>query len=149
MLRSAFRVDLSRVFPVNSRYAAVPKKFVVNRQRAAIFFLLQIWTQPNYQVLDDRNAQAWTLSMGLIFYLSFPYLLRRLSILPCRAVLATIGVVCVQPFAGRLSGRPSAEYRSAAWLVFVPAPLLRLPEFIFGICLALIHERGGCGSRVG
>lgn len=107
--------------------------------------LLQSWP-PAALLPQNWNLPAWTLSIELLFYALFPLFSRIISGLSLRAIwtalaaLAALMLVLRTP-AAHLAGGPSD------WMMWVPLPLLRLPEFLFGILLAaLLHRDTGARS---
>lgn len=100
---------------------------------AASLLFLQAW-QPNLTLF--WNVAAWSLSCEAFFYLLFPFLLPRLRALGGGGLWIAIAL-CLLPMAGRF-----ALYRAWPTLHLNFNPLVRLPEFVAGICLALLFRRG-------
>jgi len=85
------------------------------------------------------NPPAWTLSVELFFYLIFPLLARRITALSPRVCVTVVIALSVLIIAFRLpavGGRPPF-FSDMLW---VPMPLLRLPEFLLGCVFAALHQ---------
>lgn len=100
---------------------------------------LQAWLPP---LSSAWNAPSWSISVEAFFYLSFPWLLRRLK--PRRLLLAlgvTWASAIVVPLIYTLLRRtpPFGE----AWMYTAAkyCPLLHLPAFAFGMLLYQARER--------
>jgi len=106
------------------------------------FFLLQSWPLQHLGVSPANwNGPAWTLSVELLFYLMFPILAKTWLKLELPA-LFTVGAICALLMIGFWSpsigtGREIA-YPALDWL---PVPVARLPEFVFGMTLGRIFHR--------
>ena len=106
-------------------------------------FLVQAWS-PDVKTYFGFNAVAWSLSCEAFFYVCFPLVVRRLSLLTQRGrggvVAGITAVLCVYPGAFSLTVAP----RDAAgweWTTYV-LPLWRLGEFVVGIVAALALRDG-------
>jgi peptidoglycan/LPS O-acetylase OafA/YrhL len=141
--RPYFAARAARILPVY--FLALALAAVVAWQPApgawAQLFLLQSWLPG----LPNWNFPAWTLSAELFFYLCFPLLAGRATRLPLHALWPiTAGIA-----AGVLLLSTSATNPWQAphgWMDGVPAPLLRLPEFVLGIGLAELARRDRLSS---
>ena len=98
-------------------------------------FLVNGWVPDWWQA---GNPASWSLVCEAFFYLSFPFLIRPLVRLSDRArggvVVAALVLVALAPQIAAISTVPM----SAA-----STPLLRLPEFVLGVTLALLMKSGG------
>jgi peptidoglycan/LPS O-acetylase OafA/YrhL len=123
----------------------------VARISAATLTLTQAWLEAGRPVW---NTMAWTLSAEAFFYAVFPFLgvwLARQSSRRLIGVAVAAWVLGAAPFlAGELASRlgvegsPSLVVRALdAWsqLPSQLVPLLRLPEFVLGMCLGLLFCR--------
>ena len=100
-------------------------------------FLLQGWSR-NPDILFAGNPAAWTLTVEAFFYALHPFItlvLRRLSLIG--ALIAAGGVV-----AFAVSTRVAVLAFPDSWLTLVPWPVMRLNEFVLGMCLAWAFRRG-------
>lgn len=95
--------------------------------------LLQAW-DPTTSIAFAANGVAWSLSVEVLFYACFPFLLPALGRLPCRALwVSAAAMVLVMVLDVLLV--PSLE-------VLYLFPLVRLPEFVIGVVLALLVRSG-------
>ena len=125
---------LALIFPV------LPAQSVSWRE-APQFALLQSWSPPHFLAFENWNAQAWTLSVELSFYILFPFLSRVFTRLSPGGLAALTCVAAGSILLGRLSYISGKETLYWSALEYVPLPLLRLPEFVYGVGLALIFLR--------
>ena len=97
-------------------------------------FLVNGWVPEWWQA---GNPASWSLVCEAFFYLSFPFLIRPLARVSGRGrvvvVAASLLFVALAPQIAALSPVPM----SAA-----STPLLRLPEFVLGVTLALLMKSG-------
>lgn len=95
--------------------------------------LLQAWV-PVGSVAYAANGVSWSLSVELLFYLCFPFLLPRLRRLPTgwlwTVAGTTVAVTWLVPVVA-----PTAQFAYSF-------PLSRLPEFVVGVTVALLVQRG-------
>lgn len=101
---------------------------------AANLLLVNGWVPDWWQA---GNPASWSLVCEAFFYLSFPFLIRPLVRLTNRAKAVTVGValalVALAPQIAALSPVPMSS---------ASTPLLRLPEFVLGVTLALLVKSG-------
>jgi peptidoglycan/LPS O-acetylase OafA/YrhL len=112
--------------------------------------LLQAWF-PELQTSLSLNTLSWSLSAELLFYVSFPLLLRFISrIRPERLWFWAGGVVAVILLIPIIAGtmppsQPWMPWSNAEptefWFVYI-APPVRMLEFVFGIILARVVLTG-------
>jgi peptidoglycan/LPS O-acetylase OafA/YrhL len=106
------------------------------------FFLLHWWMPNGAFGWSDWNMPSWTLSVEFFFYLCFPLLSQGIEQLPTKVVaafaIALLAFVAVTESSTFIIG----EMGPFAWMRWVPVPILRLPEFAVGICVAELHLRG-------
>ena len=116
--------------------AGVPYLFVTPGGVAACVTLTQSWF-PGFHPVNDCNGVTWSLCCEAFFYLLFPMLIGWARRRPTQTVaLVTFGAVIV-----------AAVFTAVVSLlgVFVYTyylPIVRLPEFLTGIALALAMQRG-------
>ena len=109
-------------------------------------FLLQSWVPDSY-IYFGVNVPAWSLSVEAFFYLVFPFLIRGLRRLTSTQLWCTVVSMLLvsAAFALYVNGSNSAnsldDNTFPIWLAFY-FPLARLPEFVIGICLALLLRSG-------
>lgn len=108
-------------------------------------FLLQSWA-PDSSTYFAVNIPAWSLSVEGFFYATFPLLivaLRRLG----RTALWVICAGCIMvtatiaAYASMTVGPDHIGANTFAVWFAVYFPLTRLPEFVLGVCLALLVRR--------
>ena len=93
--------------------------------------LLQGWSR-DPAVLFAGNPAAWTLTAEMFFYAAHPFLSRVLRVLSSRAALwSAVGVLALS-----VGARTLMVVDPTGWLAGLPWPILRINEFIIGMCLA-------------
>lgn len=104
--------------------------------------LLQAWS-PDPDVYFGFNSPSWTLSNESFFYLVYPLLLLPVfSRLNRRALLGVAALLCgTMVLPGVVLHYVPALWGSGPWVTRV-IPLVGLPQFALGVCLALLLERG-------
>ncbi|WP_217164440.1 acyltransferase [Streptomyces sp. AC512_CC834] len=114
-------------------------------------FLVQSWVPDQDVVINyGANAPSWSLSCELLFYLSFPLLLRLTrGIRPqhlWRWVVGVSVVIALVPLAARLlPGQPRMPLTNESWWEVwftYYFPVTRLLEFVLGVLMALIVLHG-------
>ncbi|GHH52473.1 acyltransferase family protein [Lentzea cavernae] len=120
-------------------------------QSLSNLFLLQAWI-PDNSFLDSANGVSWSLSVDLLYYLTFPaliFLARKIrENLLWLAVIATIALVILMPLVSKtfLPDTPAWSWGKGAswtqiWFVYLFPPV-RLLEFFVGMLLARIVMTG-------
>lgn len=134
-------VTLILAIPVFYSFAADPEPSWVKTVDWGILilcvFLLQGWSN-NPQVLFGGNPAAWTLTVESFFYALHPFVtmgLRRLT-----RIGALVAAVAVILFA--VAVRVALIAFPGSWLTAVPVPVMRLNEFVLGMCLAWAFRKG-------
>lgn len=120
-------------------------------QSLSNLFLMQAWI-PDNSFLDSANGVSWSLSVDLLYYLTFPVLIfLALKIKENRlwlAVIATVALVILMPLVSKtfLPSTPQWLWGEGAswtqiWFVYLFPPV-RLLEFFVGMLLARIVMTG-------
>jgi len=150
--RRAFKIFPNHLttFIAAALLLALVDGMVLNGRDAVLnIFLLQSWA-PDMNIRGNYNGVAWSLSCELLFYLSFPLVMRWITkIRPQRLWTWVGGVVVVIftiPFLTKLF--PSAPLMTFSdvtdlemWSIY-QAPLPRMLDFTVGILLARIVLTG-------
>ncbi|MFD8019255.1 acyltransferase family protein [Streptomyces lavendulae] len=113
------------------------------------FFLIQAWF-PVEDVFFGTNGPSWSLAAELLFYLSFPWLVRWVRAIPEQrlwrwAGYLFVGVVVVAVASQLLPSDPKMPYYPISWYQYwfvYCMPLTRLFEFALGIVMARIVQTG-------
>jgi len=139
--RRFWEARFSRVYPVYLLSLLIDWPFrgqMTVYASLAVLTGTQTWNPTKVYLAQAWNFPAWTLSVEALFYLSFPLLLPVCARLRRRSQIVCIGILC---FAVALlhSSIPieRLDPAEAAILYRIPLPLLRLPEFVLGILIAL------------
>ncbi|MEV8172860.1 acyltransferase [Microbacterium sp. NPDC077486] len=99
--------------------------------------LLQGWSRDPV-VLFGGNPAAWTLTAEMFFYALHPFITKALRLLSGRAALwAAITILALSVLA-----RVAILADPTGWLAMLPWPVLRLNEFVIGMCLAWSFRQG-------
>jgi peptidoglycan/LPS O-acetylase OafA/YrhL len=120
-------------------------------QSLSNLFLLQAWI-PDNSFLDSANGVSWSLSVDMLYYLTFPaliFLARKVrENLLWLAVIATVALVILMPLVSKtfLPDTPQWLWGEGAswtqiWFVYLFPPV-RLLEFFVGMLLARIVMTG-------
>lgn len=99
--------------------------------------LLQGWSR-DPAVLFAGNPASWTLTAEVFFYALHPWVTRPLRRLNVRGALVAAGIV----IACALLIRWWITADSSSVVAGLPWPVLRVYEFLFGMCLAWAFRRG-------
>ena len=105
------------------------------------FFLLHWWPPAGTLPWTDWNMPSWTLSVEFFFYLCFPLLSALVLRLDRRMLLGLIVVLLAFSAVTASSSAISGTLAVFKWMRWIPIPILRLPEFLIGICAAELHLR--------
>ena len=134
----------ARLYPVYllAVLAMLPFTVLVGWGDVPQFLLLHWWIPNGALGWSDWNMPSWTLSVEFFFYLCFPLLSRSLKAAGTGWLIAI--VVAVIGFDLVTASSQVVDNRQVVfgWMHWVPIPILRLPEFILGICAAEINFRG-------
>lgn len=111
------------------------------------FLMLQDWMPPaietKYSIaIAGWNMQAWTLSVELFFYILFPSALRLIRRLSDRLIIVYAILACTAIAMLRLPVNIGPENLLYGWMGYVPLPILRAPEFLYGMLLGSLFSRG-------
>lgn len=108
--------------------------------------LLQSWAPASTASLFSWNTPTWTLSVELLFYIAFIPLAGLLPKLDRRIVASVLALSALLIAALGLAGiAPGVALEGP--MAYTPLALLRLPEFLFGCCLAELFCRASVLNR--
>jgi peptidoglycan/LPS O-acetylase OafA/YrhL len=122
-------------------------------------FLFQAWF-PQLDIEISVNPVAWSLSCEMLFYLSFPLVLRLVDRIPTNRLWHWFGGIAVAiglmpviawalPAAPAFPNSPVPASQWEFWFVYALPPV-RMLDFLMGIVLARIVQRGRwIGLRLG
>lgn len=134
-------VTLLLAIPVFYSFTPDPDQYWVKPVDLGILvlcvLLLQGWSRTP-EVLFAGNPAAWTLTSEMFFYALHPWISRTLRRIAVRGALITAAVVIVVA----LAVRAYIVAEPVSWVAGLPWPILRLYEFVFGMCLAWAFRRG-------
>lgn len=97
------------------------------------FVLLQGWWS-NPAIFFSGNPAAWTLTFEMFFYLCHPYIFNKIKGLSVRGLVFISFLVILLMFIFRYGVIHNPE----SFLTYIPGPITRITEFIFGMLLALL-----------
>jgi peptidoglycan/LPS O-acetylase OafA/YrhL len=105
------------------------------------FLAIQWWITGPTAFLGNWNGPSWTVSLELAFYLAFPWLTSGAMRASSRQLAAVLVALFIFDLVTASSTFVPTHAPRFAWMVWVPAPLIRIPEFIVGIIAAEFHFR--------
>lgn len=134
-------VTLLLAIPVFYSFTPDPAQWWVKPVNVGILllslFLLQGWSRDPV-ILFSGNPAAWTLTVEAFFYALHPFLSRALAWASRRGALVAAAVIAVFTVALRI-----AVFLDPGGLVAqLPLPILRVNEFLLGMCLAWAFRHG-------
>lgn len=146
-LRRFFLSRFARLYPVYCLALLVSLPFsdgLDGAEAIASLVMLQSWTSALHHPSSVWLMPAWTLSVEMFFYLTFPFLLtlcRRLTVTPLLLVTLLDAVFLI--YGGITDLHPGLDPQDAvpAWVGALPLPVGRYPEFVFGVTLFCLIER--------
>ena len=100
-------------------------------------FLLQGWSR-DPAILFSGNPAAWTLTVEAFFYTLHPILSRGLTRLGRRGALIAAAVVAIITIDFRIA----IQFDPSGFVAGLPLPILRVNEFLLGMCLAWAFRLG-------
>jgi peptidoglycan/LPS O-acetylase OafA/YrhL len=128
-------ITLIAAVPVFYAFTPNPSQTWVKPVDAAVLLLclvlLQGWSREP-SVLFAGNPAAWTLTAEMFFYALHPFLSKMLRALNSRAALLAAAGILALSFGARFL----MVMDPGGWLAGLPWPILRLNEFMIGMCLA-------------
>jgi peptidoglycan/LPS O-acetylase OafA/YrhL len=142
------RARFARVYPVYLLAIALMLPFMHYRSLISDlpqFFGLQSWlpqVDGTDRLLSNWVMESWTLSVEVFCYITFPFVIRMMEDRSDRVIYAFTIFICVLMVGLRLPGTDNEEHTLFRWLTYVPYPLIRWPEFLYGVALAIIFRRG-------
>ncbi|MCR2765141.1 acyltransferase [Microbacterium sp. zg.B48] len=134
-------VTLLLAIPVFYSFAPAPQDWWVRPFSVGALllsvFLLQGWSR-DPAILFSGNPAAWTLTVEAFFYALHPFFAAVLTRMGRRGALVSAAVVAVVTIAIRVL----IQLSPAGWVATLPLPILRLNEFVLGMCLAWAFRLG-------
>lgn len=134
-------ITLLLALPVFYSFNPDPAQTWVKPVDWAIFFLcllmIQGWSR-DATVMFAGNPASWTLTVEAFFYALHPFITKVLKHLTGRgALVVAAGVISLS-----IVGRVIIVADPTSWFAQLPWPVLRLNEFIVGMCLAWAFRAG-------
>ena len=134
-------VTLLLAIPVFYSFTPDPAEWWVKPVNVGILllsvFLLQGWSR-DPAILFSGNPAAWTLTVEAFFYTLHPFLSTALSRVGRRGALIAAGVIAAVTIGIRIV----IGLDPSGWVAGLPLPVLRLNEFVLGMCLAWAFRHG-------
>ena len=106
----------------------------------ATLFMLQSWSPWNIQMAGAWNFVCWTLSVEAFFYLVFPLIQRVIERRNTHVQIVLLSAFVLLSVAIR-TGAHTFGVAAVGPYRYVPLAVLRLPDFIIGICLGNLFLR--------
>lgn len=133
----------ARIYPVYLLAILAMMPFVHWRGLSDLpqFGLIHWWLPNHLYHWRAWNMPTWTLSIEFFLYLCFPMISRWVAQLGSRwlwTIIAAGGAFALASGSASIFANTEAHY---AWMLWTPIPLLRLPEFVIGICASELHLR--------
>lgn len=135
-----WQARFARIYPVYlaSLLLCFHNAFIISwKLKIASLTMVQSWNPFHPAYGGSWNMPTWTLSVEAFFYLLFPLLIVLLDKANNRGVWilfwCLLGVILLART--ELTG-PSTP------ILAIPLPILRLPEFLLGLCAGLLFRRG-------
>lgn len=134
-------ITLLLAIPVFYSFAPDPAQTWVKPVDWGIFFLcllmLQGWSR-DATVMFAGNPASWTLTVEAFFYALHPFITKVLKRFTGRgALVVAVGVAILS-----IVGRIAIIANPTGWFALLPWPVLRLNEFLVGMCLAWAFRAG-------
>lgn len=106
----------------------------------ANIFSVQGWFASLFPI--GINGGTWSLSVEWFFYLLFPFILPPIVCLRAAGLLALMLIMWAAMYGVGYVDLATNNH-AGSWIMLYSLPLARLPEFIFGVCIALFFRRTG------
>lgn len=140
-----YRRRFARIYPAYAVAAIIAIAYAavtigVSWKDFFAFTLLQSWV-PDETVYFAGSAVFWSLSCEAFFYVAFPFIRRVTRALTSRGLWALAGSTGLVSLSVAAVGVGFPESPQLTWAVVV-FPLVRLPEFVIGVCLGSLMARG-------
>jgi peptidoglycan/LPS O-acetylase OafA/YrhL len=142
LIKTFFTARFARIYPVYFlALLIIAPLSVISAHSISQFFLLQYWMPIRDANQDNWNFPGWTLSVEFFFYLSFPIWLWVTRDLSSGALIALItGCVVLIVALGLPTMMMDKSGIMNLWAAYFPLPILRLPEFLYGVLLARMFQ---------
>jgi peptidoglycan/LPS O-acetylase OafA/YrhL len=149
-LLNYFISRLGRIYPVYVLALLIMAPLAAHeltvRNATAVLLMFQAWGTPYSDNGFAWLFQAWTLSVEMVFYLLFPFLVTAVRRLPTTAIVALLlANIALLVISGSpkihpdISSDDTSEF--PAWILQWPLPLSRAIEFALGVLLCATVQR--------